>query len=606
MSKTARSTKIALASALAASAIVPAVAVQAEEAAQTTSTQTGYADGKYTIEFTASNSLLSSVLPSPTTIEVKDGKFIFDFPISESMKKYIHSATVEGVNVFTGSSIRFEATELKTYNATADVTIPFGEKKDQRDTYTFTITPDAKTLKPVTAGGTGGGAPTTEAPATEKYYKQAKKFGKIVDGTYNVKVDAYKTLVDNVRVKDSEATGNYSSITNHLNADAKLVVENGKNFVELTIAEKSTSMVAGVIVTLKDGKDYKAEEKTVGTSKVYKFPIDEVGGLTDAQIHVVVPQANMDKWYPFGFAIETADLALPQTAPVYVYKDETSETSIMQGKYLTNEITYTEANGKYAVDLTFPEGQYVNDFLFEGKSVAEKSSTVNGNNTVKVYTVTVDSLTEIYDATIDLSVAAGPVNYNAKHTVQLQFGGKKNPFTDIVKLSNYGKIVSLYSEGIYKENAKFNPYGKVNRSQFALMLQRALTFDVPAGDSKFADVNSIKDAETKNAIKALATQGVINGLPNGTFNPYGEIRRDQAAQMIYRVLTAAGYKASSLASPFADTAALSAEAKTAIAELNKLGIMTGSQGNFNPKNTLTRDQMSKVLANTLQVIDTLK
>ena len=48
------------------------------------------------------------------------------------------------------------------------------------------------------------------------------------------------------------------------------------------------------------------------------------------------------------------------------------------------------------------------------------------------------------------------------------------------------------------------------------------------------------------------------------------------------------------------------EASKAISELNKLGIISGFEGKFNPENKLTRSQMAKILNNTLTVVDGLK
>ena len=591
---TKRSTKIAIASALAASAIVPAVAVQAE---------TKYADGEYTVQADISNALVASAVENPVSIIVKDGKFIAKMPLNATTKSYINSATVDGVNALNGSELYFEFTELKTFNVSANVKMPFGLQKGEVVDLNFTIKLDPSTFQPKTSSSAPStGAPTTEAPATPTATKLFKpgSVGQIVDGTYDAEFDAYKIEAD-------KATGNYTAITSHFEPAFKLIVKDGKTFAQIKVKETSNAMVAGFKVTDAAGKETAAtlvSGSPTGAQQVFEFPIDSVNSLTKAAVHVVVAEHNMDKWYDFGFGVETKKLAATQKSTVTTYKNGTNEVSIMNGQYLATDITYTPVNGQYEVDLTFPQGQYLNEVKFEGQTVAAKSSTASGTNTVKVYTVKVPNLTDIYNASFDLTVAAGPVNYNAVHTVQLQFGGKKNPFTDITKLSNYGKIVSLYSAGIYKENTKFNPYGKVNRSQFALMLQRALSYNVPAGASAFADVNSIKDVETVNAIKALSAQNVIKGS-NGAFNPYGEIRRDQAAQMIYRVLVANGYQEQGVVAPFADTLALGEEAQIAIAELNVLGIMTGSQGKFNPKNTLTRDQMSKVLANTLQVIENL-
>lgn len=134
----------------------------------------------------------------------------------------------------------------------------------------------------------------------------------------------------------------------------------------------------------------------------------------------------------------------------------------------------------------------------------------------------------------------GDFAYDEKYNVQLQFGGEKNPFTDIQKLANYGAIVSLYSYGIFKDSEKFNPYNTTTRYQFSLMLFRALELEVPE-TTNFKDIAKL-DEEALSAIKALNSYGVINGVNEETFAPYNKITRAQTAKMIYRLLVKEGYE----------------------------------------------------------------
>ena len=147
------------------------------------------------------------------------------------------------------------------------------------------------------------------------------------------------------------------------------------------------------------------------------------------------------------------------------------------------------------------------------------------------------------------------------------------------------------------------------------MLQRALKLEVPA-TSTFTDIEKY-DAETKNAIKALSNYGVINGVntEKTLFAPSGKISRQDTAIMINRLLEKKGFVATEDATTisFVDVkdatngSAYEKEAYAAITQLNALGIMTGKGGNkFDPKGTLTRAEMAKVLSVTLEVLEGLK
>ena len=423
--------------------------------------------------------------------------------------------------------------------------------------------------------------------------KPTTPYGEIADGKYEVTFDAY----------DPETNeGNYTAITRQLESKATLVVENGQYFLEISATEQSNGMITEYQVLV--GEEYVKAETVSGSVEKYphvvRLPLTSLNELTTAKLHVVVPAANMDKWYDFKIAVDKG-LNLPEEVPVYVYKDGSKDLSIMAGMYLSNTATVTDEG----IDVVFPQGQYLQGFEVEGATVALKSEEVVDKNTVKIYTIQTTDTSKIYTATVDVKVDVAGVNYDTKHKVQLQFGGKQNPFTDIQKLHNYSAIVNLYSLGIFKESEKFNPYNTTTRYQFSLMLYRALDLEVPA-TTTFKDIAEL-DAEAQSAIKALNNVGVINGVNKETFAPNNKITRAQTAKMIYRLLVSAGYKDKENATmPFSDVSATDAELNKAAAQLNALGIMTGSNGKLNPNEPLKRDQMAKVLNNVLEVLEGLK
>ena len=128
-------------------------------------------------------------------------------------------------------------------------------------------------------------------------------------------------------------------------------------------------MIAGLKVNDKDIAAISGSP--TGEVQVFEIEIDSISELYKASVHVVAKAANIDTWYPFGIAINTANLELPKanvkeetkpnskTIPVYVYKDATDELSMMHNKYLDDEVQVTTTAGGYDVDLTFPEGQWI-------------------------------------------------------------------------------------------------------------------------------------------------------------------------------------------------------------------------------------------------------
>lgn len=597
MTNKSKATKAVLASLLATSAIVPAMAVSADTGTETKATEAATSTVSKTIDFKVeADDSLKRFIPTTGKLVERNGQQYINLELSDAVLAMVNSVTVAGqpaMAEYNGKKhINIPVTaDYAPVEATLNMTITF-VGKDPVD-YKVTLTPDAKSIKEVTEA-----TKPAEEVKEEKIFKVGKTFESVADGAYDIVWDAY----------NAEKIGNYKAITNHFSPKAKLIVKDGKYSVEVSVAATSKEMIAGLKI---------AGKEAVEKDGIYTAEIPTISDLHEAGVHVVVPAANMDKWYDFGFAIETADLELPKaetkptapevkTEPVYVYKDGTKELSIMHGRYLKDTVAITATEGGYDVDVTFPEGQWINDFKVEGATVALKSEETVENNKVQIYTISVKDLAKVYSATIDLSVNQGPVKYDSVHKVQLQFGGKQLvtvPFKDIANNGNKDAIISLYNKGIFIAAEKFNPGNNLKRSQFALMLNRALKLDVPA-KANFSDIAKY-DAETKTAINALNGYGIINGKTATTFAPGQDVTRKQAALMIYRLLEKNGYTASGEVAKFSDMPK-EAEASKAISELNKLGIISGFEGKFNPENKLTRSQMAKILNNTLTVVESLK
>lgn len=592
-----RNTKMALAALMAVSAITPAAVsanagetqnVNGTEATTKEAVTPAAGTAVRTIDFkvTDETGMLANFVKGPGELVEQNGQQYIKINLSDTMLSMLTAVTVKGesaLHEIDGKKVVLIPVD-KDYSSVEGVfTVNSPVAKGD---YTATLTPDATSIK--------------EA-GEEKPTQPSTPYGKIADGKYKVTFDAYN---------QKTGEGNYAAITRQLNEEATLVVENGKYFLEISGTEQSNGMIAEYQVLVGD-KYVKAETVSGSLTKyphVVRLPLTSLNDLTSAKLHVVA--GTHDQWYDFKIAVDKG-LDLPEkednaseseTLSAYVYQDGSNELSIMHGRYLADKVEVTATETGYEVDVTFPEGQHLNNFTVEGATVAKKSEEVVGSNTVKVYTVSVDDLSKIYTATVDLSVRFGDFAYDEKYNVQLQFGGEKNPFTDIQKLANYGAIVSLYSYGIFKESEKFNPYNTTTRYQFSLMLFRALELEVPE-TTNFKDIESLNDEEALSAIKALNNYGVINGVNKETFAPYNKITRAQTAKMIYRLLEKEGYKpAADAKMPFSDVPANDEELNEAAAQLNALGIMTGSAGKLNPGAPLTRDQMAKVLNNALEVL----
>lgn len=323
MANKSKATKAVLASLLATSAIVPAMAVSADTTTETKATDAATSTASKTIDFNVdADDALKGFIPTTGKLVERNGQQFINIELSDAVLAMVNSVTVAGqpaMAEYNGKKhINIPVTaDYAPVEATLNMTIPF-VGKDPVD-YKVTLTPDAKSIKEVTET-----TKPVEEVKEEKVYTPGKTFDSVADGTYDIVWDAY----------NSEKVGNYKAITNHFTPKAKLIVKDGKYSVEVSVAATSKEMVAGFKIA---GKE--ATEK----DGVYTVEIPSISELHEAGVHVVVPAAKMDKWYDFGFAIETADLELPKAevkpAPVEsvkmdvtALKNGTQELYIMHNK----------------------------------------------------------------------------------------------------------------------------------------------------------------------------------------------------------------------------------------------------------------------------------
>ncbi|WP_078409084.1 S-layer homology domain-containing protein [Priestia abyssalis] len=118
-----------------------------------------------------------------------------------------------------------------------------------------------------------------------------------------------------------------------------------------------------------------------------------------------------------------------------------------------------------------------------------------------------------------------------------------------------------------------------------------------ASAAGFSDV-PVKHTHAE-AINALTEQGMINGLPDGTFGLEKSITRGQVAKIFARYLAGEG----KVEQVFTDLPANHSDQELvkAASEMKAAGVFTGSNGKFNAASNLTRQQMAKVIVETFDL-----
>ncbi len=154
----------------------------------------------------------------------------------------------------------------------------------------------------------------------------------------------------------------------------------------------------------------------------------------------------------------------------------------------------------------------------------------------------------------------------------------------------YSYIMDLYSAGIINGESEtlFVPDGNITRAEFTKIA--TLIFELPIAEttSKFSDV--AEDDWYAPYVSTALDAGIINGTTETAFSPNDNITREQIAAIVGRYLGASSQAAVS----YSDAAAIEDYALPYVAALSERGILTGSDGMFNPKSPATRAEAAAI------------
>ncbi|ADC49273.1 Alpha-amylase/pullulanase (1,4-alpha-D-glucan glucanohydrolase, Pullulanase) with SLH domain [Alkalihalophilus pseudofirmus OF4] len=156
-------------------------------------------------------------------------------------------------------------------------------------------------------------------------------------------------------------------------------------------------------------------------------------------------------------------------------------------------------------------------------------------------------------------------------------------------------------------DSTFRPTADMTRAQLATLLTRALALPSSGGyDGRFSDVAGSE--WFADELMPAVEYGIITGHANGTFAGNDPVTREQAASMIARAMSVAGYDSSNheavdVLEDFPDGEKVSAWAKDEMNMIVQAGIMSGhNNGDLDSKGTATRAQMAIMLSEMLKVV----
>lgn len=170
-------------------------------------------------------------------------------------------------------------------------------------------------------------------------------------------------------------------------------------------------------------------------------------------------------------------------------------------------------------------------------------------------------------------------------------------FSDIPAKAWYAGAVNYAVEKKWMNgvgDGKFDPEGTMTRAMLVTVLWRDASSPA-AGVNRFTDVPN--GSWYTPAVTWAADAKVVTGTSDSTFDPNGNITREQMATILYRYAQKSGFDTSARGdlSGFPDAATVSNYAREAVAWAVGAGLINGSDGKLLPKGNATRAQVSAIL-----------
>ncbi|MDP4117012.1 MAG: S-layer homology domain-containing protein [Bacteroidota bacterium] len=146
------------------------------------------------------------------------------------------------------------------------------------------------------------------------------------------------------------------------------------------------------------------------------------------------------------------------------------------------------------------------------------------------------------------------------------------------------------SYGLIPEIIKSNMKQAITREEFSMVCVRV--YENTSGQTApAAPTSTFTDTKSTDVLKAYQL-GIIKGVGNGTFAPRQYTDREQIATMIKRLifaLTPAMHVTSTSKTSYTDNSSISSWATESVAFSTKFNFVKGSNNQFSPKDTCTRE-----------------
>ena len=182
-------------------------------------------------------------------------------------------------------------------------------------------------------------------------------------------------------------------------------------------------------------------------------------------------------------------------------------------------------------------------------------------------------------------------------------------FEDIEDDSWYKEEVEdAVEDGLFNGTSEntFSPNNPITRGMFVTVLARMDKADIENFANVFDDVK--EDAYYQESISWAVANGIVKGVGEGKFSPDAQITREATAVIIYNYIKMSHkglLEEVAETEDFADQSEISDWAEEAVMALKSIGLVNGkSEGNYKPKDTVTRAEGAVILQRLSEKIKT--
>gem|GEM_PF-3140372 len=285
--------------------------------------------------------------------------------------------------------------------------------------------------------------------------------------------------------------------------------------------------------------------------------------------------------------------ALIEIRPNFMGKDIKGDIKIKLEK--NNDATFIKLE---------QDGKELNKLEKPVKIILHYNADVSNKDNLTVLLVEKDKTKSLVGGIYDLSTKS--VTFLTHKLGEFRVEENTVEFKDLASYSWAEQAInSMSAKGIIggKATDKFSPSDNITRAEFAALISRMLKYNEDIqGNLTFSDIKA--DNWFYKSVLTVCMNGLINGKSATSFDPNGNITREEMSKIIGLVLAQSSYKKQDkkLLTKFSDgsTIASWAEEGAAIAVHNE--IIKGSNGKFNPKSNATRAEVAVMLFRLYELI----